>query len=98
MNLNKVLTFIGFARKMGKICYGQSVINEVRSNKTKVVFIDEIASENTVDKYTSACNAHDVKCGMVPPNSLGNAIGKPNVRVVCIKNSEIGETILENLD
>lgn len=97
MNPRKIKTYVGFAKKMGKLTYGQSVLNEL-NKKNRLVIIDAGASENTKDRFISAANAAGVKWFELPQGEIAEAIGKPNVRVVCIKDPGLIRVILENLD
>ena len=97
MNLEKIKTYIGFAKKMGKLSYGQTVLKDILY-KNRLVFIDGGAADNTKDRFSSACNGAGVKWFLLPAGEIAEAIGKPNVRVVCVKDENLIRVILENLD
>lgn len=98
MNLAKIKTYIGFAKRKGKISFGQTVLYDIKDKRTKLVIIDEAASDNTKDKYISACEYAGIKYLLFPKEEAANAIGKPNVRVICIKDRNLADAIAENLD
>ena len=98
MNITKIKTYMGFAKKMGKLSYGQTVLNDITKVKHCLVILDEGASSNTKDKYISACKAADVKIIELPKGETADAIGKPGVRAVCVKDSNLIKVILENMD
>ncbi len=98
MNLCKVKTYLGFSKKMGKLSYGQSVLKDLKYKCKKLVIIDAGASENTKDKYISACKSAGVKYIELPCGEIADAVGKPNVRVICVKDEGLIRVILENLD
>lgn len=98
MNLNKIKTYLGFAKKKGKLSYGQTVLKEIGINRNRLVLIDGAASDNTKDRFSSACAAANVKWFLLPAGEIAGAIGKPNVRVICIKDANLIRVILENLD
>ncbi len=93
MNLCKVKTYLGFSKKMGKLSYGQSVLKDLKYKCKKLVIIDAGASENTKDKYIAGVKYIELPCG-----EIADAVGKPNVRVICVKDEGLIRVILENLD
>ena len=97
MKLEKIKTYIGFAKKMGKLSYGQTVLKDLRK-KSRLVIIDEGASDNTKDRFSVAAGNAGIKWIELPQGELADAIGKPNVRVVCVKDQSLIRVILENLD
>lgn len=98
MNLSKIKTYLGFSKKMGKLSYGQTVLKDITTGKKRLVFIDGGAAENTKDRFSSACIGAGVKWFILPKGEIADAIGKPNVRVVCVKDENLIRVILENLD
>ncbi len=98
MNEKKISTYLGFARKMGKLSYGQTVLFEVQKKKCSLVLLDETTSDNSKKKYTNACDKAQIKYIFMGKDEIALAIGKPNVKVVCVKDGNMTKQILENLD
>lgn len=95
MNLSKIKAYLGFAKKMGKLSYGQTVLKDIK--KDRLLILDAGASQNTKDKYISLGNSLGVKYFELPCGEIADAIGKPNVRVICVKEQGLIRAILKNL-
>lgn len=98
MNQDKVSAYMGFARKMGKLSYGAGALEELRKKRCYLVLIDQSASENTQKRFISACKTQEVDYAVLPSDAIAEAIGKPNVKTVCIKDAGLANSIMENLD
>ena len=58
---NKILGLIGLSAKAGKICFGSdSVENEIKSRKVKLVIVAKDCSERTKQKFQRISNEANV--------------------------------------
>lgn len=96
IEIEKIKTFIGFTCRMGKVKYGSAVLADIKNQKSKLVLIDESASDNTQDKYYSQCKFYNAKIISLPQDLITNAIGKPNVKVISILDKMMSENILKH--
>ncbi len=86
---DKALQFVGLCMRAGKLQTGaDSVEKAVRSGKACLVLVCAGAGPNTADRFTRACAAHNTPMRMIAPDgSLGQAVGKPAVRVAAVLDS-----------
>ncbi len=81
--LNKdILSLLGLAARARKITSGESLINDIRSNKVKYVIIASDASDNTKKKITDKCIYYKVDYLVASTiDDLSNAVGKYRVAI-----------------
>ena len=82
-NKEKALNLLGLAQRAGKLVTGEEfVINDVRADKMKLVFVATNASDNTRKKLTDKCSYYEVPCVLeFSQEELSHAIGKH--RMIC---------------
>ena len=95
MNNKKILGLIGLAAKAGKICFGaDSVENEIKKQKVKLVIVANDASEKTKDKFKKLCNQHNIEIIIQEEiENLSKAIGKSNKAIIGIKEENLSKEI-----
>ena len=95
MNNKKILGLIGLAAKAGKICFGEeSVENEIKKKKVKLVIVANDASERTKDKFKKLCNQHNIEIIIQEEiENLSKAIGKSNKAIIGIKEENLSKEI-----
>ena len=95
MNNKKILGLIGLAVKAGKICFGaDSVENEIKKQKVKLVIVANDASERTKDKFKKLCNQHNIEIIIQEEiENLSKAIGKSNKAIIGIKEENLSKEI-----
>ena len=91
--MQKIKTYAGFAKKMGKVSIGETAYNDIKSGKAIVLLLEPSAAVNTLEKYQNICENTRTPFQMVP--DIGEAIGKPNAKTVCIKDRGLGNKIIE---
>ena len=96
MNNNKLLGMIGIATKAGKVSAGsESVIENIKFKKAKLVIIAEDASEKTRKNFEFLCKQNNVKIIVYETiDNLSKAIGKKNKAVLCIKDKNFSEEMV----
>lgn len=82
-NRQKVLNLLGLAMKAGKVTSGESFsLMEVQSNRAKIVFVANDASENTKKKFLDKCNYYSVPVFFTfSKEEISQSIGKS--RTIC---------------
>ena len=95
MQGSKVLAYLGFARKAGKLRTGVNAISTLKS--ANVLVVCESASENTVkDALKLARRFH---CPLVSSAiSVEEITGKENCKLLCVTDGNLAKAILNNLD
>lgn len=74
---DKVLSFLGLARKAGKIASGEFQTEEaVKKGRASAVILAEDASDNTKKKFRNMCEWHNVRVFCYSDReTLGSAVG-----------------------
>lgn len=95
MDEQKLLGFLGLAGRAGKLVSGQSrCLDGVRSGKLHLVVLDSGAAANTRKAVRDACRFHDVPLiELHAADRLGPSIGKPDVRVVGVKDERFAQQL-----
>ncbi len=97
---NKILGLIGLSAKAGKICFGSdSVENEIKSRKVKLVIVAKDCSERTKQKFQRISNEAKVSI-IITENieTLSKAIGKSNKAIIGIKDINLASQIQKIYD
>ena len=69
--MDKVLSYLGLARKAGKLAVGEFLTeNAIYSKKAVLVIVAEDASDNTKKKFTDRCYKTKAELG----NATGSAL------------------------
>jgi len=98
--MNNIYSFLGLARKAGKLISGsENCEKAVRNGTARLVVLTEDASGNTRKRFDDLCISREVVLrvfGM--KKDLGHAIGKGDTAVVCITGNGFSDKIIEMLD
>ena len=92
--INKAKTYLGFSIKSNSIVFGYDNITKSK-RKFDVVIFCKTATNKHIDSILNVGN----KCVKLNEYTLGEIIGRDNVKVVAIKNYNLAKAILaiENL-
>ena len=95
MNNNQLLGLIGLAMKAGKICFGaDSVEEEIKKRKVKLLIIATDASERTKNKFVQLAEKYEIPVITYEViENLSKAIGKSNKAILGIKDINFAESI-----
>ena len=63
----------------GAGCGGEGCLKSVRNATCALLLVDAAASENTLDRYRSACQRTGIPCFILPENLLWQATGRPGM-------------------
>lgn len=94
MNIEKVKTYVGFAKKSNSIVYGVDTI--VKKHVDLVICSDSLA-ENSKSKLTSILINNETPIIFFKTGELENIIGIEGVKAFAIKNKNLAKAILENI-
>ena len=92
---NKILGFLGLCAKSGRLCFGaDSVEQEIKRKKVKLVVIAEDSSERTKTKFQTLCDSYNVPIVITGKIAdISKAIGKNNKAIIGIKEENIAKQI-----
>ncbi len=92
---NKLLNFLGLAKKSGKLFSGEQIVLEkIKTHKAKLVFLACDASENTAKRVRDKSKYRGIEiCEYLNRDELGKAIGQEDRVVVCITDKHFADAI-----
>lgn len=95
-NEEKILNLLGLAKRAGKLSTGEAlVIDEIRKQKAKLVFIASDASENTRKKVSDKSSTYKVPyLNRFTHEQLSHAIGQ-NRKVIAVMDNGFAKRIKE---
>ena len=98
--MDKVLSYLGLARKAGKLAVGEFLTeNAIYSKKAVLVIVAEDASGNTKKKFTDRCNHHKVELRFYKTKAeLGNATGSALKASMAVLDEGFAKAILNILN
>lgn len=83
--MDKILSYVGLAKRAGKIIIGETLLKSFSSGKVKFVFIAADASDKTKERFLKKCHYYSLNYNdQYTSNDLSLAIGKGNIKVVGI--------------
>ena len=98
--MNKVLNTLGICACARKICYGETLLKEIKNKKVYCVVVASDASDNSKKKIIDKCTYY--KCDYVvclDKESITKSIGRVDlVSAVGIKDSNLVKKLKENIE
>lgn len=92
--MNRLEGLLGLARASRNLSYGESVIKDIRSQKSKFVLIAEDASMNTKKKISDKCKYYHISYGFIEHSEwLSRAVGRNNIKAVSISDLGFAQQI-----
>ncbi len=97
---NKVFSMIGLACKAGRIVSGEdSIRNQMKNNKIKLLIIAEDASDNSIKRFVNASKYYNIQHVFFgDKDTLGKHIGKSNRAVIGITDDGFKTNILKLIE
>lgn len=94
---DKSYSFIGLARKAGKLVYGEmNCEKSIKSNKALLVIIACDASENTRKKFENSCKYREIPFLCFGEKEvLGRLLGKDVISVIAITDTRFAQRLIE---
>lgn len=93
----KILGLLGLAARARKIAFGaDSVENELKARKIKVIIVAEDSSERTKEKFAKLSKEYDIPI-IIKGNidELSKTIGKSNKAIIGIKDINLSNEIIK---
>ena len=80
MDENRVRGYMGLSVRAGLAVFGEEgCLKSVRNATCALLLVDAAASENTLDRYRSACQRTGIPCFILSENLLWQATGRPGM-------------------
>lgn len=97
---NKLLTYLGFAKKSGNLVTGYNTcVFTMSKGKAKLLIITEDISENTGKKILKEAEKHRVPYRVYgKSDELSHAAGKPGRSIFGIVDRNFAQIILKEID
>ena len=92
---NKIWGLVGLAARARKICFGaDSVEQEIKKKKVRLVLIAQDSSDRTKTKFQNLCKENNVECLIIGDiDTLSKSIGKQNKAIIGIEEENIAKQI-----
>ena len=92
--MNRALGSLGLAMRSGRVQCGESVCDRlIKANAAHLILIDAGASQNTRKAVTDACAYYRVPYFLIPPDELGQAIGRSGRMVAAVTDKALAERL-----
>ncbi len=100
MQMNNVLSLLGFARKAGQLVPGETLCEQgIKSKKISLLIIAEDMNESTVQKMVKLCETEGVTYRIYSNKlALSCAIGKDNYGLFGVTNKKFSRALIEKID
>ena len=89
----KLFNSLGLCRRAGKCQSGEFAAERaVKAGKAKLILLEETASENTKERFSSLCAGRKIPLKLVP--EVGRAIGREGHVVMAVTDTQFATMIL----
>lgn len=93
--MNKILNYLGIAKKAGYLIAGTDVVTAGLGKKVKLVIVAKDASDATKDKLDKKCYYYHTKLIIdFSTEEIAQAIGTKNPKVIAIIDSGVAKQIM----
>ena len=93
MQETKLFNSLGLCRRAGKCQSGEFAAERaVKAGKAKLVLLEETASENTRERFSSLCAGRNIPLKLIP--QVGRAIGRESHVVMAVTDIQFANLIL----
>lgn len=100
MNQQKMIRYLGLARRAGRVVPGyRTCVNAVRAEKIKFMIVAEDTSENTKDKFSSLCKNHRIPMAVFGTVAeLSAAAGYGNIGIYGITDKNFADAMKKEIE
>ena len=96
---DRILSYLGFAKKAGKLVSGQgNVENAIKHNKALLVLLSGDTSPNTQKHFSDMAQYRNIPIFILSSDKLGNAIGKEEHKTVCITDKGFAQAVIKEIN
>ena len=92
--MNKVISYLGFAKRANKIITGQTALRKTKLSLT-LVLVCSSASENLVNLAKNLAVKHNCEY-IITKISLAELIKQPDIKIVGILDENLSKAIIDN--
>ena len=86
----RILGLLGLAARAGQLKSGSDVCQQaIRRGTVAFALLDEAASQNTRDLFTSLCGTRNIPLYFLTQDDLGNAIGRPGRMIAVLQEGPL---------
>ena len=98
--MNKVCTYLGFAKKSGNLFMGaETCIINMKKGKVKLLIITKDSAENSKKKLVSSAEKYNVPYRVFGETDvLSHAAGSPGRTSFAIVDENFAKVLMENID
>lgn len=97
--MNKILSYLGFAKKANQLSSGHVVLDAVRANRAKLVIVAEDTSDRSKKQLQDKCRYYHVPCYVVlSSEEISQAIGRNNIKTVSINDTNFASAVLKEIE
>ena len=90
MDVKKIKTYIGFAKKSGSIIYG---IDALCVKRTDLMYLSNLLSLSSRDKCLNTANKNKTKVFVVEQEIIDEITSSTNIKAFGIKNKQLSNAI-----
>ena len=95
----KLLSYLGLASKARKLASGADACEiAIKSGKAKLVLVSGDAGANTAKHFSDMADYRKIPCYQLSSDGLGNAIGYPTRKTVCITDSGFAQAVIKEIN
>lgn len=96
---NKIAGMIGLAVRAGQAIIGSEMsLKEIRNDKVSLVILDNSCSENSLKKFSDACEFHNVKLCILPSIGFQSVLKNKGSIVVSLKSNSFRDAIVKIIE
>ena len=97
--MDKVLGYLGLAKRANQVCCGEVLIEAIRHKKCHVVLIAADASERSKKQISDKCTYYGIPY-FITSNSetLSRSIGKANIKSVGVNDGNLSKAIIDAMN
>lgn len=98
--MNKICTYLGFAKKSGNLFMGsETCIINMKKDKVKLLIVAEDCAENSKKKLVKCAENHKVPYRIFGETDvLSHAAGSPGRTSFAITDDNFAKVLMENID
>ncbi len=95
----RILSYLGFAKKAGKLVSGQgNCENAIKSHKALLVLVSGNASPNTQKHFSDMASYRNIPIYALDGDNLGSAIGKEEHKTICITDAGFAGAVIKEIN
>ena len=101
MNIQGILTLMGFAQKAGKLAAGESAVeNFLKKGRVRLLVLSEELSEQRRDFWQKQAQLYEITAITIPVTKveIGLAVGQSQRGIIGMMDSKMAEAVMKKLE